>query len=49
MNSEMVELHLPGRHVPAVARPAVAAARPETQGCIFTMGHTFTTEGGAGR
>ena len=41
MNSELVELHLPGGHSPSVSKPAPAR--------IAARGYAQTTEGGAGR
>jgi hypothetical protein len=43
MNSESVELHLPGGHGPLAGRATQAPAQ------LATRGYTYTREGGAGR
>jgi hypothetical protein len=43
MKSELVELHIPGRHGATVSRPAEAPAR------LAARVYTFTTIGGAER
>ncbi len=45
MNSELVELHLPGGHCPSVGRATQAPAQLEARGYTYT----YTREGGAGR